>query len=98
MADEVEPVIRGIEKRFRDLSVRVRGERIIRYIVNQLRLGRHLDAILQDSYMLSHTSEAERAQLLENPEVIEAMEQEIHKQFAGYQSATKKQTKDIPSE
>lgn len=98
MTDEVEPVVRGIEKRFRDLSVHVREERAIRYIVKQLRLGRNLDSILEDPYITEHMSPTERAQMLENPAVIRTMEEEIQKQFADYRSATKAQRKNIRCE
>ena len=84
MTDEVEPVVRGIQKRFRDLSVDVREERVIRYIVKQLRLGRRIDAILEDPYLASHASASGRAQILENPAVIRAIEDEIRRQFASY--------------
>lgn len=87
MPDDVEPVVRGIQKRFRDLSVDVREERIIRYIVNQLGQGRKIDDIMGDAYLTAHTSDVFRLQILENPAVIRAIEEELHRQFAGYQSA-----------
>ena len=98
MTDDVEPVIRGIQKRFRDLSVDVREERVLRYIVKQLRLGRHIDSILEDSYMTLHTSAEERAEILENPFVIHAIEEEISRQFAGYRLETGNRLKDVTSE
>jgi hypothetical protein len=88
VTDEVAPVVSGIQKRFRDLSVDVRGERVIRYIVKQLCLGRHIDDILSDSYLMAHTTEVARAQILQSPAVIKAIEQEIAHQFATYRSAT----------
>lgn len=87
MVDDVEPVVRGIQKRFRDLSVDVREERVIRYIVKQLRLGRHIDEIMADSYLMAHTSEVDRAQILQSPAVIRAIEEEIRHQFASYRTA-----------
>jgi ribosomal protein L40E len=98
MPDEVEPVVRGIQKRFRDLSVDVREERIIRYIVNQLSQGRHMDEILNDPYLTAHTTEVHRAQLLQNPAVIRAIEEEIHKQFAGYKTVTEGAAGNPPAE
>jgi hypothetical protein len=86
VTDQEETVVRGIEKRFRDLSVNVRGERVIRYIIKQLRLERHIDSILEDPYLTAHTSAVERAELLQNPAVIKAIEEEIRLQFAGYRS------------
>ena len=88
MTDEVEPVVRGIQKRFRDLSVDVREERVIRYIVGQVRSGRRIDTVMADEYLTTHASAVERAQMLENPAVIKAIEEEIQQQFASYRMVT----------
>ncbi|MFH0917437.1 MAG: hypothetical protein V1912_13465 [bacterium] len=88
MTDDVEPVVRGIQKRFRDLSVDVREERVIRYIVKQLRLGRGVDDIMADTYLADHTSDATRANMLQHPAVLKAIEEEIKQQFADYRSVT----------
>lgn len=88
MADDVAPVVQGIQKRFRDLSVDVREERVIRYLVNQVRLGRHVDSIMSDAYVVGHTSQAGRDQILQNPRIIKAIEQEIERRFASYQAET----------
>jgi hypothetical protein len=97
MPDDVEPVVRGIQKRFRNLSVDVREERVLRYIVNQLRQGRHMDDILADPYLTTHTDEPERIAILQNPAVIRAIEEETHKQFARYQSAAESAAGTPPS-
>ena len=94
MTDAVEPVVRGIQKRFRDLSVDVRGERVIRYIVKQLRSGRSVDDILADPYLVAHTSDATRAQMLQHPAVIKAIEEEIRKQFADFGLVTTSRSAD----
>ena len=86
MTDDIEPVVRGIEKRVRDLSVDVRGERVIRYIVKQLRFKRPIDEILRDPYLIAHTTPVQRAELIESPAVIKAIEAEIRAQFADYRS------------
>jgi hypothetical protein len=86
------PPPRAIQERFRDLSVNVREERLLRYISKQLSEGRHLDDIMSDQYIVTHTSETQRAQLLENPHVLRAIEGEMKKQFAGYDSATRPKT------
>jgi len=88
MPEDIEPVVRGIQKRFRDLSVDVREERVVRYIVKQLRQGRRVDDILADPYLVEHASEATRAHLLQHPAVIRAIEEEIRRQFADYRSVT----------
>lgn len=88
MTDETEPIAHGIQKRFRDLSIDVREERLIRYVVKQLRLGRKMDEVMADPYVSEHTSEVTRAKILQHPEIIEAVEAEIKQQFADYSSDT----------
>ena len=88
MTDEAEPVVSGIQKRFRDLSVDVREERVIRYIIKQVRLGRPMDEIMADAYIVEHTSDVTRASILQNPSVLKAVEEEIRQQFADYRSVT----------
>ena len=84
MSDSNEPPARGIESRFRDLSVDVRHERLVRYIVRQVGTGRHVDDILTDPYVVAHADELARGRILEHPQVIEAIEEQIKRQFAGY--------------
>jgi len=88
VSDGMEQAVRGIQKRFRDVSVDVREERVVRYIVKQVRLGRHFDDILADARVADHTSDVARARMLENPAVLRAIEQEIRQQFADYSSVT----------
>jgi hypothetical protein len=88
MTDDVEPVVRSIQKRFRDLSVDVREERVIRYMVKQVRLGRQVDAIMSDAYLAAHSSAVTRANMLAHPAVLKAIEEEIRQQFADYSSVT----------
>jgi hypothetical protein len=73
-----------VRKRFGDWSVSVRDERYVRHIIGQLRQGRRLDDILSDTYMMAHTSEAKRSELMQNPQIIEAVQDQIEKQFAQY--------------
>jgi len=86
------PSPRAIQERFRDLSVNVRDERLLRYISKQVGEGRRLDDILTDQYIITHTTETKRAQLLENPHILRAIEGEIKKQFADYDSVTRPKT------
>jgi hypothetical protein len=88
MTDDLEPIVRGIQKRFRDLSVDVREERVIRYIVKQVRLGRHVDDIMGDAYLTAHAGDVNTAQVLQSPAVLAAIEEEIRKQFADLGSVT----------
>lgn len=89
---------RAIHERFRDLSVNVREERLIRYITKQLGEGRKVDAIMTDHYIVTHTNETTRAQLLQNPHVLRAIEDEIKRQFADYDSITRQTSENPKSE
>jgi hypothetical protein len=84
MSAKNEPPARGIESRFHDLSVDVRQERLIRYIIHQVESGRHVNDILDDPYVLEHSDPMARHRLLEHPEVIKSLEEHIRRQFAGY--------------
>lgn len=84
MSQKSEPPARGIESRFRDLSVDVRKERLVRYIVRQVESGRHLDDILGDPYVVAHSDYFSRDRILEDPQVIKGIEGELRKQFADY--------------
>ena len=54
MSVKNEPPVRGIESRFRDLSVDVREERLVRYIIHQVQSGRHVKDIINDAYVVAH--------------------------------------------
>jgi hypothetical protein len=77
----------GIERRFHDLSADVREERLIRYVVHQVKSGRHVNDILKDSYVVDHLDETARGRILESPEVIESIEEQTRHDFADYGGA-----------
>ena len=87
--EKAAPQARAIHERFRDLSVNLREERLLRHVTKQLREGRNVDDILNDHYVVSHTNETNRLQLLLNPHVLRVIEDEIRKQFADYDSITR---------
>ncbi len=84
MSDKNEPPARGIESRFRDLSVDVRQERLVRYIVHQAQSGRHVKDIVNDPYVVAHLDQLARDRIIEHPGVIKGIEEQIRRQFAGY--------------
>lgn len=98
MAGEKEPAVGGISKRFRDFSVDVREERLVRYVVKQLGLGRHVDDIMNDQEIVAHSSEVTRAALLQHPTILKAIEDEIKRQFSDYRAATPSETEESGSD
>jgi hypothetical protein len=84
MSDKNDPPGRGMESRFGDLSVDVRRERLVRYIVHQVESGRHVNDIVNDPYVVAHFDEVARGRVLEHPGVIKGVEEQIRRQFAKY--------------
>jgi hypothetical protein len=84
MTSKHEPPNRGIENRFHDLSADVREERLVRYIIHQVECGRHVDDIINDSYVVQHFDEVARTRILQHPEVIKGIEEHMRREFAGY--------------
>ncbi len=84
MTEKPEQPGSDVSKRFRDLTADVREERLVWYVVRQLRLGRHLDDVLKDEYVVNHSMETTRMALLEHPEVIQALEAGLRSQFADF--------------
>lgn len=84
-----ETAAQGVRDRFHDLSANVRDERLIRYITKQVTQGRKLDDILNDEYMRSHANEVKRAELMQSPQVIKAVQEAIKSEFAKYGKGTR---------
>ena len=78
----------GIPKRFLDLSADVREERLVRYVIKQLGQGRHVDDILKDEEVMALSSETSRTELMENPDLLKAIERQLKLQFSSYSAAT----------
>lgn len=66
---------------FKELSVDLLEERLVNYIIRELKNGRRLPSILNDPYIKNRLSEEEMTHLLEKPELIAALEEEINKTF-----------------
>ncbi len=78
-----EKKVKDLLKKFiEELSQDVSEERVLNYIIRELHLGRSLKSIIQDNYIKNRVNEEKLAHILENPEVIDAVEAEINKAFA----------------
>ncbi len=78
-----EKKVKDLLKKFiEELSQDVTEERVLNYIIRELHLGRSLKSIIQDNYIKNRVNEEQLAHILENPEVIDAVEAEINKAFA----------------
>lgn len=79
---ESEPRFKKILRElFEDLGSDIVEERVINYVIRELHHGRNLGAILQDPYVRNRLNEEKVKHLLENPQVIEVVEEELNKAF-----------------
>ena len=66
---------------FEDLTTDPIEERVVEYVIREVHNGRRLMEVMNDPYVRNRLSEAKRGEVLENAEVIEALEEEIHSAF-----------------
>ncbi len=70
-----------IQKFLEEMKLDVTEERVINYIVREVHQGRKLSVVIQDQYVSNRVGEEELGQILENKEIIEAVEKELNQAF-----------------
>jgi hypothetical protein len=70
-----------IARFFEEMSIDVLEERVVQYIIRELKNGRKLKSILEDPYITNRIPEDRMADILANKELIETLETEIQKTF-----------------
>ena len=70
-----------IARFFEEMSENVLEERVVQYIIRELKNRRKLSSILKDPYITNRIPEEKISKILANKEIIEALEQEIQKTF-----------------
>jgi hypothetical protein len=71
----------SLRRFLQDLSTDAVEERVVEYVIREVRNGRKLQDALNDPFVKNRLSEERLAHVLENPEVIAAIEQEISNAF-----------------
>lgn len=66
-----------IQKFFSDMANDPVEERVVEYVVREVHNGRRLMEVIEDPYVRNRLSDEKRAEVLENSEIVEALEQEI---------------------
>ena len=56
-------------------------ERVVEYVIREVHNGRTLTEVIADPYVRNRLNDEKRESLLQNTEVIEALEQEIQTAF-----------------
>ncbi|MDP2182938.1 MAG: hypothetical protein Q8K99_10280 [Actinomycetota bacterium] len=64
-----------------DLATDAVEERVVEYVVREVHNGRRLSEALRDPYVKNRLSDEKLAQVLENPEIISALEEQIASSF-----------------
>lgn len=57
-------------------------ERVVEYVVREVRNGRRLMEVIEDPYVRNRLSDDKRAEVLDNSEIVEALELEIRASMA----------------
>jgi hypothetical protein len=70
-----------LKKFFTDLSADPVEERVVEYVIREVHNGRRLMDVIDDPYVRNRLSDEKREEILQNPEVVDAMEQEIKSAF-----------------
>lgn len=66
-----------IKQFFSEMATDVVEERVVEYVIREVHNGRRLMEVIDDPYVRNRLSEEKRAHVLENPEIVDALEQEI---------------------
>lgn len=71
----------AIQRYLEEMRLDISEERVMNYIVREVHLGRKLSAVVQDAYVENRVDKDQLGRLLENKEVIEAVEEELATAF-----------------
>jgi hypothetical protein len=84
-ADEGGPLASSINDRlrqfFEDLATDPVEERVVEYVIREVNNGRRLMEVINDPYVRNRLSDEKRDHILENSEVVDALEHEIQSAF-----------------
>lgn len=70
-----------IQRFFEDMNMDMVEERIIKYITRELHMGRKLSDVMQDPYIKNRIDNNRLDKMLENEEIISAVEEELAEAF-----------------
>lgn len=70
-----------IRQFFEDLATDPVEERVVEYVIREVNNGRRLMEVIDDPYVRNRLSDEKREHILENPEVVDALEHEIQSAF-----------------
>lgn len=81
MPERVARIVNAIQRLLEDMGVGVVEERIVQFIVQEIHSGKTLEEALAEPYVVNNTSPQWRREVLEKPEIVKAVEEEMEKAF-----------------
>ena len=81
MPERFSRLVRAIQHLFEDMGVDVAEERVLNFILQEIHTGKTLEEALKEPYVVNNTKPDWRREILERPEVVKAVEEEIEKCF-----------------
>ena len=81
MPERIARIVKAIQRLLEDMGIKVVEERIIQFIVNEIHAGKTLEEAMSEPYVVNNTSAEWRRQVLERPEIVQAVEEEMAKAF-----------------
>lgn len=70
-----------IKQLFEEMASDPVEERVVEYVIREVHNGRRLMDVINDPYVRNRLSDQKVQNVLENPEVVDALEQEIQTAF-----------------
>ena len=83
MPERFAKLVNAVQHLFEEMGVDVVEERVLRFILQEIHCGKTLEDALDEPYVVNNTKPAWRREILEQPAVIEAVEEEVEKTFHG---------------
>jgi len=77
----VSSVAEKIHEFLNELAIDAVEERVVEYVIREVKNGRRLTEALDDPYVKNRLSEERLTKVLETPEVVAALEQQIAQSF-----------------
>jgi hypothetical protein len=71
-----------IKNFFSEMATDPVEERVVEYVVREVRNGRRLMEVIDDPYVRNRLNDEKRSEILDNSEIVEALEQEIRASMA----------------
>jgi len=76
-------LVKAIQHLFEDMGVDVVEERVLRFLIQEIHCGKTLEEALAEPYVANNTTPGWRREVLQRPEIANAVEEEVEKTFEG---------------